>query len=514
MRRKGRTAAAILFTGILFSSLPADPAAATDQTIVELDEISSEMEDFYSRYGYTQASAENAGSVLEGYEVYLNSTPAFQASIDSLWIVRQNPSGSIRELAYAAVDCINASEDFSEDVRQSLKVWADSLRVLDPELPEIVIPVQNPDPIEPDPDQPDPDDPDNPDNPDDKDDPDQPGDNEGQNPDDPNKPGDGEENKPGKPQDPENPIVPVKPSGPEQGTTDDTISKDPGSQQKPGSQDGQKPGSDTNQKDPSVPGDVATSRPNFTTITVKELSKTQNRKITISGLGEFNLLPDFSLSAAWKGSRSPYNTPSLWGQCTWFAWGRFYELYGFSPSFSGNGYQCVSQLIAAHPDKFRLSKVPAAGAVFSSDAAHNHVGIVLEYDASSKLLTIQEGNLDGVSNSNWNEAVQDYRTIKCTPEDMKAMYGNVTYAVPKGTTKVTAYTAYKSKKAASKQSTQGKVKTLRALAEEKLLCRTRNMADQQTDKDSDLQVQEMNIISGTTASASAEVNSESSTNKR
>ena len=32
--------------------------------------------------------------------------------------------------------------------------------------------------------------------------------------------------------------------------------------------------------------------------------------------------------------------------------GRFYELYGYDPGFSGDGSSCVKELVAAHPDKF------------------------------------------------------------------------------------------------------------------------------------------------------------------
>lgn len=162
-----------------------------------------------------------------------------------------------------------------------------------------------------------------------------------------------------------------------------------------------------------------------------------DRLISVKGLGSFNLLPDFTNAKAWREAQSGYNTPGLWGQCTWFAWGRFYELYGFDPGFTGNGYQCVSQLLAAHPDKFEMSKTPAAGAVFSSDIFHNHVGIVLDYDPESGMMTIQEGNLDVVSNPQWEEAIADYRTVEVTPAALRQMYGNVTYAVPKAGVKMT-----------------------------------------------------------------------------
>lgn len=91
------------------------------------------------------------------------------------------------------------------------------------------------------------------------------------------------------------------------------------------------------------------------------------------------------------GNKNPYAQAGLYGQCTWFAWGRFYEIYGFSPGFTGNGYSCVAQLLATHPDKFEFSLIPKVGAVGSSDVAHNHVWIVVGVEGEK--ITIQEGNL-------------------------------------------------------------------------------------------------------------------------
>lgn len=136
-------------------------------------------------------------------------------------------------------------------------------------------------------------------------------------------------------------------------------------------------------------------------------------------------LPDFSNDAMWKHSPSPYNIPSLWGQCTWFAWGRFMEIYGYDPGFRGNGYECVDQLLAAHPDKFTRSDIPTAGALFSS---YNHVGFILEVDGDS--WTIQEGNLDQVSNPDWETAIQDWRTVTMTRDEFMAQTGAVWFANP------------------------------------------------------------------------------------
>lgn len=107
------------------------------------------------------------------------------------------------------------------------------------------------------------------------------------------------------------------------------------------------------------------------------------------GFGELRSQPNFSNAQAW-GSNNPY-TASWMGQCTWFAWARFYEIYGYSPEFTGSGYQCVGQLLAAHGDKFGFSTEPAVGAIFSYNAANNHVGFVVAVEGNN--VTVQEGNV-------------------------------------------------------------------------------------------------------------------------
>ena len=85
--------------------------------------------------------------------------------------------------------------------------------------------------------------------------------------------------------------------------------------------------------------------------------------------------PNFNNMEAWI-TKNPYAKTSLYGQCTWFAWGRFYELYGYDPGFTGNGWDCVDELLKAHPNKFERSSTPKVGAVFSG-IGKNHVGIVV-----------------------------------------------------------------------------------------------------------------------------------------
>lgn len=144
------------------------------------------------------------------------------------------------------------------------------------------------------------------------------------------------------------------------------------------------------------------------------------------GFGNIRGEPNFENMKAW-GMNNYYSQLGLYGQCTWFAWGRFYELYGYSPGFTGNGNQCVDQLIAAHPDKFEKSNTPKAGAVFSG-VGHNHVGIVIAWDGTN--ITIQEGNIDGKTNT-FQEAKTDWQTKTYTLAQLNSIYKGVVFANPK-----------------------------------------------------------------------------------
>lgn len=147
-----------------------------------------------------------------------------------------------------------------------------------------------------------------------------------------------------------------------------------------------------------------------------------------SGAGNFNMEPDFSNTAAWI-SENPY-AANYMGQCTWFAWGRFYEIYGYSPGFTGNGYQCVGQLLNAHGDKFYKSDTPVAGSVFSTNGVNrNHVGLIIAVDGDK--ITVQDGNYDG-HNNGWDTAQSDWNTYTTTLSEFQAkMGGGVVFANPK-----------------------------------------------------------------------------------
>lgn len=136
--------------------------------------------------------------------------------------------------------------------------------------------------------------------------------------------------------------------------------------------------------------------------------------------------PNFNNMEAWI-TKNPYARAGLYGQCTWFAWGRFYEIYGYDPGFTGNGWNCVDQLVAVHPDLFERSLSPKPGSVFSGIGV-NHVGIVIAVDGD--YITIQEGNLDGKTNT-FQDAKKDWHTVTYTLNQLKSYYRGVVFANPK-----------------------------------------------------------------------------------
>ena len=117
------------------------------------------------------------------------------------------------------------------------------------------------------------------------------------------------------------------------------------------------------------------------------------------------------------------------GQCTYFAWSRFYQVYGFSSGAFGNGKDNAREIVAVHGDKFSLSSTPSGGAVFSTQKNTlypqcGHVGFVEAFDGTN--LWISEGNYKVNGKEGY---IHIYRT---TFQAFKAMYPDVVFAVPNG----------------------------------------------------------------------------------
>lgn len=158
-----------------------------------------------------------------------------------------------------------------------------------------------------------------------------------------------------------------------------------------------------------------------------------NKTVFKSGsLNESNMSPNFDNYEAWV-SENPYANVGLYGQCTWFAWGRFYEIYGYSPGFTGNGNQCARQLLNAHGDKFYESTTPVPGAVFSQGIGerYGHVGIVLAVDEANDTITYQDGNYNGQTDS-FSGAQSDWRTQTVSLSEFCSKRGGAIFACPKG----------------------------------------------------------------------------------
>lgn len=148
------------------------------------------------------------------------------------------------------------------------------------------------------------------------------------------------------------------------------------------------------------------------------------QNVTLTFRGRTN--PSFNNMDTWV-SLNPYARASLCGQCTWFAWARFYELYGYSPGFTGNGWDCVNQLISTHPDKFTMSSTPKVGAIFSGIGV-KHVGIVIF--VKDNMITIQKDNLDGITNT-FQDAKKDWQTTTYSLDTLRNLYCGIVFANPK-----------------------------------------------------------------------------------
>ena len=144
-----------------------------------------------------------------------------------------------------------------------------------------------------------------------------------------------------------------------------------------------------------------------------------------------NSNPDFSNLDAWV-NKNPYAQAGYTGQCTWFSWGKFYETYGYSPGFTGDGCQCVNELLRAHGDKFYKSDTPVAGSVFSilptGSNPHGHTGMIIAVNGDT--ITVQDGNYNGTSDS-FAVAQHDWGTYNISLSDFRAKHpSGVVFANP------------------------------------------------------------------------------------
>lgn len=147
--------------------------------------------------------------------------------------------------------------------------------------------------------------------------------------------------------------------------------------------------------------------------------------LSSGGSGSIEGDPDFNNAEAWRNPQNAYP----YGQCTWFAGGRLYEVYKLRDNSLGNGGQWVGNLCSRYPDKFTLSYTPEPGAIFSATnpSPWGHVGFVKAVNGNE--VTIQEGNLDGLTNT-WEVAIKDWHEVTYTLSTFRSIYSGLTFANP------------------------------------------------------------------------------------
>lgn len=160
---------------------------------------------------------------------------------------------------------------------------------------------------------------------------------------------------------------------------------------------------------------------------VGEKTSTSSSGEKSTEIDEETLRSEPDLNSEAYGSLNPFARP----QCTWFAWGKFYEVYGFDSGARGNGCTNAKEIVEAHPDKFELSTEPAAGAVFScgqggsAGVSAGHVGFVVAYDGNN--IVTQEGNIA------MPQGHLDWYEFNMTIDEFRARYPNgLEFAVPIG----------------------------------------------------------------------------------
>ena len=123
------------------------------------------------------------------------------------------------------------------------------------------------------------------------------------------------------------------------------------------------------------------------------------------------------------------SNPFQRGQCTYFAWSRFYQVYGYDSGARGNGKTNAAEIVKAHSSQFKLSSTPAAGAVFSYEKnsllpQYGHVGFVEAYDEETDTIYISEGNVT-INGTSGNIYIH-----KMKFSTLKKMYPDIVFAVP------------------------------------------------------------------------------------
>lgn len=101
-------------------------------------------------------------------------------------------------------------------------------------------------------------------------------------------------------------------------------------------------------------------------------------------------------------STTPGNT-NAWGNCTWFAWERRYEMGRPLPSGAlGNAAQWNTSLGAMG---YRVDSVPQVGAIFQNGGGYGHVGIVEMVQGDGSIIVSEMNNYSGGGYNGINDRI-------------------------------------------------------------------------------------------------------------
>ncbi len=138
--------------------------------------------------------------------------------------------------------------------------------------------------------------------------------------------------------------------------------------------------------------------------------------------------PDFSNIAAWAHAADGGTNNFAYGQCTWFAYGMYYQINGHAPyGCKGNGTSWANQL---NDSSYSKSSTPTAGSLVSASWIPDHqygtVAIVLDVVNDDEMYILHGNSNANLKEDSWDVAVNDWAVQKVSTKGYR--YANGSFA--------------------------------------------------------------------------------------
>ena len=156
------------------------------------------------------------------------------------------------------------------------------------------------------------------------------------------------------------------------------------------------------------------------------LQQIMNGSLLLNYPAEFT--PDFSNKAAWAHTDDGGTNNFAYGQCTWFAYGMYYQINGHAPyGCKGNGTSWASQL---NDNGYSKSNTPSAGSLVSANWIPDHqygtVAIVLDVINDDEMYILHGNSNANLYEDSWDVAVNDWAVQKVSTKGYQ--YANGSFA--------------------------------------------------------------------------------------